>query len=75
LSVPGHYFKVKRAKAITVEALNLKGEAIEIKAEDYYAVALQHEIDHLDGVLNVDYLSPLKRQIIDKKIKKLARKT
>ncbi|WP_144392458.1 peptide deformylase [Pleionea sediminis] len=71
LSFPGVYAKVERADEVTVEALNREGEAIKIDADDLLAVCIQHEIDHIEGRLFVDYLSPLKRERIKKKLKKL----
>lgn len=68
LSVPGFYENVERAEHITVNALNQQGEAFELTAEGLLAVCIQHEIDHLDGKLFVDYLSPLKRNRIRKKL-------
>ena len=73
LSVPGSYAKVERAECITVEALNEKGEAFTLEAEGLLAICIQHEMDHLVGKLFVDYLSPLKRQRIMKKLEKEAR--
>lgn len=73
LSVPGIYETVRRAAAITVSALNLAGEPITLEAEGLLAVCIQHEIDHLDGKLFVDYLSQLKRERIRKKLEKQAR--
>lgn len=73
LSVPGIYETVRRAAAITVSALNLAGEPITLEAEGLLAVCIQHEIDHLDGKLFVDYLSLLKRERIRKKLEKQAR--
>lgn len=73
LSVPGFYETVTRAKRIKVKALNRDGEPIELEAEGWLAVCIQHEIDHLDGNLFVDYLSPLKRQRIQKKLEKMKR--
>jgi len=70
LSVPGFFEKVKRAERITVKALNRDGETFELEADDLLAVCIQHEIDHLEGKLFVDYLSPLKRQRIKKKLEK-----
>lgn len=70
LSVPEIREEVKRAQSVTVQALNLDGERISLEAEDLFAVCLQHEIDHLDGVLFVDHLSRLKRSLIKKKLKK-----
>tara|TARA_A200000113_G_scaffold116544_3_gene104585 strand:- start:861 stop:1370 length:510 start_codon:yes stop_codon:yes gene_type:complete len=73
LSVPGNYAKVERAESITVEALNEHGEAFELEAEGLLAICIQHELDHLKGKLFIDYLSPLKRQRIRKKLEKEAR--
>lgn len=70
LSVPGIYAEVKRAKTIEVKALNQNGEQLEFKADDLISVCIQHEIDHLEGKLFVDYLSKLKQQRIIKKMKK-----
>lgn len=73
LSVPGNYAKVERAEKVTVEALNENGEAFTLDAEGLLAICIQHELDHLEGKLFVDYLSPLKRQRIRKKLEKEAR--
>jgi peptide deformylase len=73
LSVPGVYEKVRRADHIRFRALNRDGEPFEMEAEGLLAVCVQHEIDHLDGKLFVDYLSSLKRQRIRKKLEKEAR--
>ena len=73
LSVPGNYAKVERAEAITVKALDQNGEAFELDAEGLLAICIQHELDHLKGKLFIDYLSPLKRQRIRKKLEKEAR--
>lgn len=73
LSVPGIYEKVKRADHIRFRALNRNGEPFEREAQGLLAVCIQHEIDHLDGKLFVDYLSSLKRQRIRKKLEKEAR--
>jgi len=70
LSVPGIYDKVTRADKIRVRALNRDGKQIEFDAEGLLAVCIQHEIDHLDGKLFVDYLSDLKRTRIRKKLEK-----
>jgi len=70
LSVPGFYEKVKRAERITVRALDRNGIAFEMQAEGLLAVCIQHEIDHLDGKLFVDYLSELKRTRIRNKLTK-----
>ncbi len=71
LSVPELTSKVKRAKKITVSFQNLEGEEQELTTIDRFAVVLQHEIDHLNGVLFIDHLSSLKRALYKKKIKKL----
>ena len=73
LSVPGFYEKVKRAANITVRALDKDGKSFEFEADDLLAVCVQHEIDHLEGKLFVDYISPLKRQRIKKKLDKIHR--
>jgi len=70
LSVPGIYEKVSRADRITIKALGYDGKSFEMKADELLAVCIQHEIDHLDGKLFVDYLSPLKRNRIKKKLEK-----
>lgn len=73
LSVPGFYEKVERPDRIHVRALNEKGEAFELDADGLLSVCLQHEMDHLDGKLFVDYLSPLKRNRIKAKLEKAHR--
>lgn len=70
LSFPGVYAKVERAEKITVTALDKNGERFSRTAEGLLAICIQHEIDHLDGKLFVDYLSPLKRERIRKKLEK-----
>jgi peptide deformylase len=70
LSVPGIYDKVKRAERIRVRTLDRQGKQIEFEAEALLAVCIQHEMDHLDGKLFVDYLSELKRTRIRKKLEK-----
>jgi len=72
LSVPEFYGDVERAETITVKALDKQGEPFELTADGLLAVCIQHELDHLDGKLFIDYLSPLKRNRIHKKLKKLA---
>jgi peptide deformylase len=71
LSVPGFYENVTRAENVKIQALNENGELFELEADDLMAVCIQHEMDHLQGKLFVDYLSPLKRQRIKKKLIKL----
>jgi peptide deformylase len=73
LSVPDNYAKVDRAEFVKVQALNEKGENFELEAHGLLAVCIQHELDHLQGKLFVDYLSPLKRDRIKKKLEKEAR--
>ena len=73
LSVPGVYERVERADRIRVRALDREGHAFELDADGLLAVCIQHEIDHLDGKLFVDYLSQLKRQRIRKKLEKQRR--
>ena len=75
LSVPGIYDKVTRAERVKVRALNLQGEQIEFEAEGLLAVCIQHEIDHLNGKVFVEYLSPLKQSRIKAKLVKRARMT
>ena len=70
LSVPGIYAEVDRAEKIRVRALGLDGEPFEMDADGLMAVCIQHEIDHLDGKVFVDYLSPLKRRMVEKRLKK-----
>lgn len=71
LSIPGYYARVPRAAAVTVAFQTLTGENAQIQAEGLLAVAFQHEIDHLDGILFVDRLSPLKKGIFRRKYKKI----
>src|SRR5210317_1320378 len=70
LSVPGYYEEVERAEHIRVRFLDRDGETREMEAEGLLAVCIQHEMDHLDGKLFVDYLSETKRQRIRKKLEK-----
>ncbi len=70
LSVPGYYDLVERPRKIHVRAHDQHGETFEMEAEGLLAVCLQHELDHLDGKLFVDYLSALKRQRIKSKLQK-----
>jgi peptide deformylase len=71
LSIPGFREPVSRANKVTVRAQNEKGEPIEFNGEDLLARAFLHEIDHLNGILFINHLSGLKRDIIRRKIKKL----
>jgi len=73
LSVPEVYEEIVRASKIQVQALDRNGDLLKFEAEGLLAVCIQHEIDHLDGKLFVDYLSNLKRQRIRKKLEKEVR--
>ena len=75
LSVPGVYERVQRAERIRVRALDRDGKPFEREADGLLAVCIQHEIDHLDGKLFVDYLSSLKRSRIRKKLEKQGGRT
>ena len=75
LSVPGVYEKVTRAEAVTVEAMGTNGQPFRIEADGLLAVCIQHEIDHLDGKVFVEYLSSLKLNRIKTKLAKKARIT
>ncbi|WP_413112305.1 peptide deformylase [Thaumasiovibrio sp. DFM-14] len=70
LSVPDYYADVERYTSVVVSALDRDGQAITIENDEFLAIAMQHEIDHLAGNLFIDYLSPLKRQMAMKKVKK-----
>ncbi|MCI0401381.1 MAG: peptide deformylase [Gammaproteobacteria bacterium] len=70
LSVPGVFDLVERSERVTMHALNLDGKPFELDADGLLAVCIQHEIDHLNGKLFIDYLSSLKRQRIRKKLGK-----
>jgi len=71
LSVPGYYADIERYGKVKVSALDRYGKEIVVESEGYLAIVMQHEIDHLRGKLFIDYLSPLKRQIALKKVRKL----
>jgi peptide deformylase len=73
LSVPGVYDVVRRAERVKVRALDVNGEPFTLEAEGLLAVCIQHEIDHLDGKVFVDYLSRLKQQRIAARMKKQQR--
>jgi peptide deformylase len=73
LSVPGIYDGVERAAAVRVRALDARGEAITVEAQEVLAVCIQHEMDHLLGKVFVEYLSPLKRNRIRSKMIKRQR--
>lgn len=74
LSVPNYYESVKRANEIKVSALNELGQSIEIEASEMLAVCIQHEMDHLNGILFVDHLSKLKQKRLKKKAEKQTKK-
>ena len=75
LSVPGIFEPVERARWIRVKALGRDGKPLDMEVDDVMAVCIQHEIDHLEGKLFVDYLSEMKRQRIRKKLEKQRRQT
>jgi peptide deformylase len=70
LSLPGVTANVYRAETVKVKALSLNGAEVTIDANGLFAIALQHEIDHLDGILFIDRLSRLKREFIKRRLKK-----
>lgn len=70
LSVPGCYAKVDRHTKVTVKALDKNGNEFTLDGDELLAICIQHELDHLKGILFVDYLSPLKRQRIKAKLEK-----
>ena len=74
LSVPGIFADVTRANEITVQALDRHGAPFELQVDGLLAVCIQHEMDHLEGKLFVDYLSPLKREMVRKKLAKAKRR-
>ena len=71
LSVPGVWEEISRAEAVEFKGLDLDGKEITIKGEGILARAVQHELDHLDGILIVDRIGPLKRHVLKKHLKKL----
>jgi len=70
LSFPGVYANVKRAQSITCEAQDKEGKTFKVDAEELFAICIQHELDHLNGVLFIDHLSALKRNRLVKKLEK-----
>ena len=70
LSVPGIYAEVSRAEKVRVRAFDRNGDAFEEDLDGMHAICLQHEMDHLEGKLFIDYLSPLKRRRLTKKLEK-----
>jgi len=75
LSIPEYYEEVERPQAVKVKYLDLDGKPQEIEAAGLLATCLQHEIDHTNGVLFIDYISKLKRTMVMKKFKKVAKKS
>jgi peptide deformylase len=73
LSVPGVFAEVQRAEKVKVRAQDRNGEHFERTVDGLHAICLQHEMDHLEGKLFVDYLSPLKRQMVRRKLEKQRR--
>lgn len=73
LSIPDYYAEVQRPETVTVKYIDRDGKVQEIAADGLLATCLQHEIDHLNGVLFIDHISKLKRDMVVKKFKKLAR--
>lgn len=73
LSIPGFREDVTRAMKVRVRAQNVEGESFELEAEELLARAMQHEIDHLNGILFISHISMLKRDLIKRKIRKLAK--
>ena len=73
LSIPDYYAEVERPASVRVKYLDLDGNQREVAAEGLLATCLQHEIDHLDGVLFIDHISRLKRDIVVRKFRKLAK--
>lgn len=73
LSIPGIRETVSRAERVQVRALDVEGKPFELETDGLLSICIQHELDHLDGKLFIDYLSPLKRQRIRKKMEKAAR--
>lgn len=73
LSIPDYFADVERPAEVTVDYLDLEGKERSIEADGLLATCLQHEIDHLDGILFIDHISRLKRDMVVKKFKKLAK--
>jgi peptide deformylase len=73
LSIPDYTAKVKRAENLVVQAQDREGNKVEIEAGGILSIAMQHEIDHLDGLLLIDRISPIKREFFKKRYKKTAK--
>ncbi len=74
LSFPGIHAKIQRYKQISVEFLDHLGNKQNLHAEDLLSICIQHEVDHLQGITFFDHLSPLKKSLLEKKLKKLRKK-
>ena len=70
LSIPGQFAEIERPAECTLKYINYQGKNKELKADGLLATCIQHEVDHLDGILFIDYLSKLKKDLIIKKVKK-----
>ena len=75
MSVEGVYEKVKRAAKVKAKALDRDGNVLEINADGFLAKCIQHETDHLDGILYIDRMTKLKRKMVDKKVSKFKRRS
>ncbi|RHW74819.1 peptide deformylase [Colwellia sp. RSH04] len=75
LSVPGYYADVERFANVTVTAQDREGKDITVESDEFLAIVMQHEIDHLKGKLFIEYLSPLKQKMALKKVKKTLKHT
>jgi len=75
LSIPDYYAEVERPKCVRVRYVDIKGQSQELEADGLLATCLQHEMDHLDGVLFIDHISRLKREMVIKKFIKRAKNT
>ena len=73
LSIPGQYAEVERPKIVRVKAIDQHGKEFEAEADGLFATCLQHEIDHLNGILFTDHLSSLKRDMVMRKLKKFTK--
>lgn len=73
LSIPDYYAEVERPASVRVKYIDREGKSLEMQAEGLMATCLQHEIDHLNGVLFIDHISKLKRDMVVRKFKKLAK--
>ncbi len=73
LPIPDYYAEVERPKQVRVSYFDIEGKPQEVEADGLLATCLQHEIDHLNGILFIDYISRLKREMVVKKFKKLAK--